>query len=199
MSRSCAFCLGFLIALATNLAGQHRITPGEAADSMQGVHDRSAGLFASDGAVSNAQHHRSLYSHEPSEVVQVKNFSFGNIVAGKEGGTLILYADGQIRTTGSVLVLPSAQTASPALFELRAQPGTVVQFILDAPFQIRGSNGNVLMVLPIHPFDGAPFTMPEAPGNSVTIPVGAEVRIPPNPSTEAGGYTGSLQLTVVYE
>jgi hypothetical protein len=185
--------------LATDLASQQHPLPGEKTNFTQSVSDRGMAGFWGDDIAAKETLVLDTYRHAPSEVVQVKNFSFGNIVAGKDGGTLILDADGQVSTTGSVLVLPSAQAASPALFELRAQPGTAVQFILDEPFQIRGSNGSYLVVQPIHPFDGAPFIMPNAAGNSVTISVGAEVHIPPNPATEAGDYTGNLQLTVVYE
>lgn len=199
MPRLCALCIGFLLTLATDLAGQQHPVPGERTDYTQSVSDRGKVGFWGDGAAAKETLGLDLYSHKASEVVQIKNFSFGNIVAGKDGGTFTLDADGQVSTTGTILVLPSAQAASPALFELRAQPGTVVQFILDEPFQIRGANGSYLLVQPIHPFDGAPFVMPNAAGNSVTIAVGAEVRIPPNPATEAGDYTGNLQLTVVYE
>ncbi|WP_261387807.1 DUF4402 domain-containing protein [Chitinophaga pinensis] len=66
---------------------------------------------------------------------------FGAFFQGITGGTVILYPDGSRSVTGSIVQANLGYPFSPAIFEVDANPGTLISIMNGPDVTLTGSNG----------------------------------------------------------
>ncbi|MDZ7633091.1 MAG: DUF4402 domain-containing protein [Bacteroidales bacterium] len=126
--------------------------------------------------------------------------SFGAFTPGLNGGTVTVYADGTNRSsTGDVLLFGLGYISSPAMFYIRANPGTVVSLLNSPPVTLTGGGSGTLSLqiggtLPLMPFvTSVPWQMQTTLLVGGTLTIGDIVANPP------GNYVGTFSITIVQE
>lgn len=128
-----------------------------------------------------------------------QNLNFGAFYHGISGGSVIIYNDGSRSSTGDVVLLTMGYTFSTGLYDVVANPGTLVS-ILNGPNAIlTGSNGGS-MILQIGESDPlSPFIITTTPPTSTQLRIGGTLFIG-NPITNPpGNYGGTFDVTFVQE
>jgi hypothetical protein len=74
-----------------------------------------------------------------------QGLSFGAFVQGSSGGTVIIFANGSRSVTGSVIQANLGYSFSPAIFEVDAEPGTLVTIVNGPDISLSGSNGGSIL------------------------------------------------------
>lgn len=128
-----------------------------------------------------------------------QNLNFGAFYHGNIGGTVIIYNDGSRSSTGDIVLLTMGYTFSTGLYDVVANPGTLVS-ILNGPNAIlTGSNGGS-MILELGESDPiSPFITTTTPPASTQVRIGGILHVG-NPITNpAGNYGGTYDVTFVQE
>lgn len=140
----------------------------------------------------------------PPRPVQVRfndaqPLAFGAFTPGLSGGTVTVWPDGSRSSSGDVILLNMAYLFTPGMFNIRANPGTVLSILVNPPVILNGSNGGTITLqtggtLPVSPFvTTLPWPQETAVLLGGTLTVG---NIGANP---AGSYTGNFNVTFVQE
>lgn len=122
---------------------------------------------------------------------RISNLNFGSVTVGTNGGTVIIAQDGTRSKTGDVGLVQSNPTA--ANVTITAQDWAWVMISLPGSTTLSDGGSNTLSMT----FD--PSISGEQPmggSGTLTMQIGGTVQIPQ--STPAGIYSGSVELTVVY-
>lgn len=128
-----------------------------------------------------------------------QNLNFGAFYHGNVGGSVIIYNDGSRSSTGDIVLLTLGYTFSTGLYDVVANPGTLVS-ILNGPNAIlTGSNGGS-MILQLGDSDPlSPFIITTTPPASTQIRIGGTLKVG-NPITNPpGNYGGTFDVTFVQE
>lgn len=128
-----------------------------------------------------------------------QNLNFGAFYHGNIGGTVIIYNDGSRSSSGDIVLLTMGYTFSTGLYDVVANPGTLVS-ILNGPNAIlTGSNGGS-MILQIGESDpGSPFIITTPPPAATQVRIGGTLNVG-NPITNPpGNYGGTFDVTFVQE
>ncbi|HOI86406.1 MAG TPA: DUF4402 domain-containing protein [Lentimicrobium sp.] len=135
----------------------------------------------------------------PMQVSTFQHLSFGSFIAGDNGGTVTISADGNRSVTGDVVPLFMGGQYHPAVFEVEANPGAIVHLVFGPGVILSGSNGGQLLLRintssPLSPFINTispPFRSQVRVGGSLTT--GNALANPP------GEYTGHFFVTFIQE
>lgn len=129
-----------------------------------------------------------------------QHLSFGAFSHGAFGGTVTVNPDGTRGSSGDILLLNLGYVYTPALFDIQANPGTVISIVNGPDVTLTGSNGGTLLLhvgvsLPASPFSTT------VPWPTVTqVRIGGTLTVSGNPLTNpAGNYTGSYSVTFIQE
>jgi hypothetical protein len=136
----------------------------------------------------------------PSRTITVtatQSIHFGTFcVTGGAGGTVTVGFDGSRTSTGSVVLLPIAPMAQPAIFEVKLCQGRNVAISFEPTAILTGSNGGSL-TLDIGPtengFNGAIFTTRSDCNFITPLRVGGTLHIPG--TAIPGIYSGTFNIT----
>jgi hypothetical protein len=121
---------------------------------------------------------------------------FGTICVNGLGGTVTVGYDGSRTSTGNVILLPTAPTSTPAIFEIKLCQGRNVNISFDAFTMLTGDNGGSLK-LEIGPtekgINGASFSTNSDCNFITPLRVGGTLHI--LDLAIPGIYTGSFEIT----
>jgi len=128
-----------------------------------------------------------------------QNLNFGAFYHGNVGGSVIIYNDGSRSSTGDIVLLTMGYTFSTGLYDVVANPGTLVS-ILNGPNAILTGNNGGSMILQIGESDpGSPFIIITTPPASTQVRIGGTLYVG-NPITNPpGNYGGTFDVTFVQE
>jgi hypothetical protein len=129
-------------------------------------------------------------------VTATQSLYFGTICVNGLGGTVTVGYDGSRSKTGNVILLPTAPTSTPAIFEIKLCQGRNVIITFDAQTILTGSNGGTLR-LDIGPtekgINGASFITNDDCNFITPMRVGGTLHIPD--LALQGLYTGFFTIT----
>jgi len=141
---------------------------------------------------------------DPPRPVQVRfnnaqPLAFGAFTPGLSGGTVTVWPDGSRSSTGDVILLNMAYLFTPAMFTVRANPGTVLSILINPPVILNGSLGGTITLqtggtLPVSPFVTS-LPWPQ----QTTILMGGTLTVGNIGANPAGSYTGNFNVTFVQE
>src|SRR5688572_17614561 len=97
---------------------------------------------------------------------------FGAFFQGIAGGSVIIYPDGSRAATGDIVLANLGQPYSPAIFEIEAQPGTLISILNGPDVPLNGSNGGTIVLHVGTASTGTPFITTVAPPGRTQVRVG---------------------------
>jgi len=132
-------------------------------------------------------------------VSPVQGLSFGSMILGPTGGTVIVYPDGTRSSTGDVILGNFGFTWSPALFEIEANRGTLINILNGPNVVLTGSNGGT-MSMEIGGSDPvAPFAITLTYPTRTFVRIGGTLTVGTSASNPEGSYSGTFQVTFIQE
>ncbi|MFD1079659.1 DUF4402 domain-containing protein, partial [Longispora fulva] len=133
------------------------------------------------------------------EVNTSQNLNFGSFTVGVTGGTVSVDYNSTRTSTGDVFELNMGASPSAALFDVTANPGTIIQISAPTNIPLTGSNGGVIY-LDINSFStGQLFISTATPPNVNSVYVGGTLTIPANTNNLPGQYNGNFTLTFIHQ
>ncbi|MFZ2341140.1 MAG: DUF4402 domain-containing protein [Bacteroidales bacterium] len=140
----------------------------------------------------------------PRPVIITANASqplaFGAFTPGASGGTVTISAAGGTRSsTGTVILLNMGYLYTPAMFYIKANPGTVISLLTGPPSTITGSNGGSLSLQTNGTFPASPFVTQVPYQQLTTVLVGGILSVGSIASNPPGYYSGTIDVTFVQE
>ena len=128
-----------------------------------------------------------------------QNLNFGAFYHGNVGGSVIIYNDGSRSSTGDIVLLTMGYSFSTGLYDVVANPGTLIS-ILNGPNAIlTGSNGGS-MILQIGNSDPSnPFIITTMPPASTQLRIGGTLIVGNPIVNPPGNYGGTFDITLVQE
>ena len=128
-----------------------------------------------------------------------QGLNFGTFSHGPTGGNVIIYANGTRSSTGDIVQLSSGTPFSPAIFEVEANPGTVVSIVNGPIIQLTGSNGGFLTMQLGASSTGSPFVTTIAPPGRTEVRIGGTLMVGSALANPGGNYSGSFMVTFIQE
>ena len=128
-----------------------------------------------------------------------QGLNFGNFTQGIAGGSVIVYQTGIRSTTGDILPLSSGTPISPAIFEIEANPGTVVSILNGPDVQLSGSNGGSMLMHLGSSNTGSPFIANVVPPGRTQVRVGGTLYVGNQLSNPGGNYSGTFSVIFIQE
>ncbi|MBE7638873.1 MULTISPECIES: DUF4402 domain-containing protein [Salegentibacter] len=137
------------------------------------------------------------------EVRTSRNLNFGSFTAGSAGGNVTVSYDDQRTVDGDIFELNFGQPVSAALFDVYANPGTIIQIEDMGPFILENQDTGLQIQLLINSFSTGHRTfVTQAPNAQVPneVFVGGTLRIPSdNSGNLPGTYFGTFTLNFIHQ
>jgi len=125
--------------------------------------------------------------------------NFGAFTTGITGGTVIVDWNGTRTATGDVILLSMGQPVSPALFDVTANPGTIIQIQPQPSINLIGSNGGNV-TLSIDSFStGQSFITTSNSSSPNSVYIGGTLSVGNLSASPAGQYNGFFTLTFIQQ
>lgn len=137
------------------------------------------------------------------EVRTSRNLNFGSFVAGTAGGNVTVGYNDQRTSDGDIFELNFGQPVSAALFDVYANPGTIIQIEDMGPFTLKNERTGILINLVINSFSTGQRTFVTQEPSAETpneVFVGGTLQIPADNSGNLPGiYNGTFTLTFIHQ
>lgn len=131
--------------------------------------------------------------------VTAQTLNFGAFTHGPAGGTVTV-SPGSLRTSaGDVILLGLGYSFSASLFELLANPGTVISILNGPSTALTGSNGGSITLTLDDSNPLSPFVTGETPPTPNLVYLGATITIGDAASNPPGNYSGTYNITFIQE
>ena len=136
---------------------------------------------------------------QPIKLTTFQNLSFGAFFQGMAGGSVIIYPNGSRSVTGDVIQASLGFSYYPAIFEVEANPGSLLIIQKGPDVLLPGSNGGS-MTLHIGDTDPAsPFINTLTPPGKTQVRVGATLLVGSPLANPVGSYSGSFLITLIQQ
>jgi hypothetical protein len=131
-------------------------------------------------------------------VITSQNLSFGNFAQGALGGTVSVSSSGMRSWTGNIVLLVGG-SVSPALFDVVANPGTLITIVNGSDVSLNGSNGGTLVLHIGTSSTGSPFITSAARPTPTHVYIGGTLTVGNSGANPPGDYSGIFQVTFVQQ
>lgn len=136
------------------------------------------------------------------EVRTARNLNFGSFTAGTIGGNVSVSWDSQRTVSGDIFELNFGEPISAALFDVYANPGTIIQIQDYGETELDNGSGGIIY-LTIDSFSTGQKTFITKMPNAQTpneVFIGGTLRIPgDNSGTLPGRYQGTFTLDFIHQ
>jgi len=133
------------------------------------------------------------------EVSTVQFLNFGGFAVGNSIGTVSVDANGTRTWTGDVTLLNTGATVSPALFDIYANPGTLINIAHNPSFTLTGTSGQTIE-LKIDSYNmGKSFITNSNSATPTPIYIGGTLNLGAISANGPGSYSGSITITFIQE
>lgn len=135
------------------------------------------------------------------EVNTSRNLNFGSFTVGNSGGNVTVSYDGLRTINGDIFELNFGQPVSSALFDVYANPGTIIQIQPGSATELTNGNGGIIH-LTLDSFSTGRTFVTQAPSAQTPneVFVGGTLSIPAdNSGNLPGHYNGSFTLTFIHQ
>lgn len=134
--------------------------------------------------------------------VEVRNaqfLNFGSFTVGPSGGTVSVGFNGERNSTGDIHLLNIGSSGSYAIFDVYANPGTILQIQYPTEVKLVGPSASDvrLTIDPDREIDtGRIFIITQSPHE---VFVGGTLSIPSGNAAPPGPYNGTFSLTFIHQ
>lgn len=134
-----------------------------------------------------------------TEITTTQFLNFGAFTIGNGRGSISVDHQGTRSSSGDVFLLNMGEPVSPALFEIKAKPGTILNIIAQNDIYLRGENGGRAR-LQLDSFSpGEMFISSVLPPHANSLYVGGTLFLESSSGNPAGLYSGTFTVTVVHQ
>ncbi|AMR30108.1 hypothetical protein A0256_01085 [Mucilaginibacter sp. PAMC 26640] len=127
------------------------------------------------------------------------SLNFGSFYQGASGGTITIYPNGLRSSTGSVVLTNMGFSFSPAVFEVDAEPGTIVTLSNGPDVSLTGSNGG-FMILHIGSSDpSSPIVTRVKSPDRTEIRIGGVLTVANPLANPPGNYSGTFSVIFIQQ
>lgn len=126
-----------------------------------------------------------------------QGLNFGAFYQGGSGGTVIIYPNGSRTTTGSVIQTSQGVSFSPAIFEVDAEPGTLITILNGPDVTLTGSNGGTITLSIGNADPPSPFIATATSPSRTLIRIGGTLIIGNPLANPPGNYNGTFSVTFI--
>jgi hypothetical protein len=128
-----------------------------------------------------------------------QGLNFGAFFQGVTGGSVIIYANGSRSTTGDIIQANFGFPFSAAIFEIDANPGTLISIMNGSDVALSGSNGGS-MTLHIGSADvGSSFVTRAISPARTQVRIGGTLTVGNALTNPSGNYSGTFSVTFIQE
>jgi hypothetical protein len=124
---------------------------------------------------------------------------FGAFFQGFSGGAVIILPDGSRSVTGDLVLANLGVPFSPAIYEIDANPGTVVSILNGPDVTLTGSNGGTIRLHIGTASTGSPFITTATPPGRTTVRIGGTLTVGPPLANPSGSYSGTFSVTFIQQ
>jgi hypothetical protein len=128
-------------------------------------------------------------------VITSQNLTFGTIIQGGNNGTVTVSPQGVRSATGSVILPNINSIVTPALFEVEAIPGTLINISNGTDALLSGGGFNMTMQIG-DSYPKSPFI---TTGAITQVRVGGTLIVGPLSSNPIGVYSGTFNVTFIQQ
>ncbi len=150
-----------------------------------------------------AESHIAMAQEEPPIPIVVtatsQNLSFGAFYHGASGGVVTITSGGLRSATGDIVLLSLGYTFSAALYNVLADPGTLISLLNGPDATLSGSNGGSLILHLGDTDPASPFITSAIPPALNTLYIGGTLTIDNALANPPGIYSGTFDLTFIQE
>ena len=133
------------------------------------------------------------------KVDPLQGLSFGAFYQGNTGGNVIVSSNGSRSVSGSIILLSQGISFSPAIFQITAEPGTIITLLNGPDIMLSGSNGGQIN-LHIGESDlGNQFITSASYTSSTLLRIGGAITISNALANPAGNYSGIFSITFIQQ
>jgi hypothetical protein len=136
---------------------------------------------------------------KPMSVTTFQNLSFGAIIQGFSGGTVIIYPSGSRSVTGDILQVNLGYSYYPAIFEVGANLGTLVTILNGPDVTLHGNNGGTMTFHLGESDPPSPFINTLHPPGLTQVRIGGTLTVGSALANPAGNYSGVFSVTFIQE
>jgi len=127
--------------------------------------------------------------------VSPQGLAFGAFTHGAAGGSVIIDPDGSRTSSGDVILLNLGYSYSAALYEIDANPGTVISVLYGAGTTLTGSGGGTMTLNIGSSIPTSPFVTTAIPPARTAFYLGGTLTVGNPASNPPGNYTGTFIIT----
>jgi hypothetical protein len=131
----------------------------------------------------------------PISVTKTQDLSFGAFVNYASGGTVIIATDGSRSKTNSITLIGSGYLYFEAIFEIDADPGSLISITNFSSTILPGSNGGSITLDTRTCFPASPFITSAVPPAKTPVHVGGMLHVGAPLAAPAGDYSGTISVT----
>jgi hypothetical protein len=128
-----------------------------------------------------------------------QGLNFGAFYHGNAGGTVIIYPNGSRSVTGDVIQANMGSVYAPALFEIEANPGTLISILNGPDVVLSGSNGGSLTLHIGSADPGSPLITTALPPDRTLVSIGGTLTVGNSLANPPGNYSGTFSITFIQE
>ncbi|MCB2220633.1 MAG: DUF4402 domain-containing protein [Bacteroidetes bacterium] len=128
-----------------------------------------------------------------------QNLSFGAFYHGDIGGSVIIYSDGSRSSTGDIVLLTMGYSFSTGLYDIVANPGTLISVLNGPDAILTGSNGGSMILQLGDTYPSSPFVVTTPPPASTQLSIGGTLIVGNSLMNPPGNYGGTFDVTLVQE
>lgn len=152
-------------------------------------------LFAGGHAIAQrGQPHAVTVSAIPGQ-----GLNFGAFTEGSTGGTVTLLPTGNRIATGDVILFGLGHNYAPALFEIEAEPGTVIAILKGPDALLTGSAGGSLSLNIGMSNPSSPMITTAVPPARTLLSTGGTLTVGSPSANPPGHYSGYFYITIIRE
>lgn len=131
----------------------------------------------------------------PLQVATFQNLSFGAIIQGATGGKVIIDPQGSRSVTGDIIPVNMGYSYYPAIFEIRALPGSLINIVNGPDVLLPGNNGGTLLLHIGNSIPNSPFINTKNPSSPIQVRIGGTLTVGNAIANPAGNYFGYFNIT----
>lgn len=135
----------------------------------------------------------------PMHVSTFQHLSFGAFINGNSGGTVSIEPGGSRSVTGDIIPVYLSQQFHPAIFEVEANAGVVINILNGPDILLLGSNGGTLLLQLGSSLPLSPFINTTKPPFRTQVMVGGMLIVGNSHANPPGNYTGNFFITFIQE
>lgn len=133
------------------------------------------------------------------EVSTVQFLNFGAFAVGNSIGTVSVDSNGTQTWTGDVTLLTTGATVSPALFDVYANPGTLINITHPPSFTLMGSSGQTIELEIDSYSTGKTFITNSNSQTPTPVYIGGTLNLGAISANGPGDYSGTFTITFIQE